>query len=87
MKSAEGLTYAKGEDYRLSVHGKGYHSGPCLILSAIPSIQEVLTMVGRSFVPGKVIRYGVGEHKDRGHNQEHVPFDNDNLYEVFVVNY
>lgn len=30
-------------------------------------------------VPGKVRGYGVGEHKDRGHNQEHVPFDNDNL--------
>lgn len=41
----------------------------------------------RSFVQGKVTGYSVGEHKDRGHNQERVPFGNNNLYEVFAVNY
>lgn len=38
-------------------------------------------------MPRKVWGYSVEEQKNRGHNQEHVPFDNDKLYEVFVVNY
>jgi len=42
----------------------------------------------RSLNHGRSVRgYIVGERKDRGHNQRHMPFDNNNLYEVFVVNY
>lgn len=36
---------AKGKGYRLAVRAKGHHSGPWLLFSAMPSTQEVLTMV------------------------------------------
>lgn len=53
--------YAKGENYSLSVRRKGHHSGPRLLFSAIPSIQEVLTMVGSAGDTGKVLCAGKGK--------------------------